>query len=353
MHMLHRAFVLCLAVGCGFDVNSDPIGGTADPDDGTMPGPDETGIDPDHGGDACAESPEALADCLDIDRYASDLAFIANPRSPGSEHWRQVQDLCADRLADAGYVVERDSYGTGTNVIGTKAGGSSPTEVVLVSAHYDHIADCPGADDNATGVAAALEIGRVLALADLPRTVMIACWDEEEVELRGSEAFAASIDGRGIDIVVNFNFDMIGFASSEPDTQTIPAPIYDLFPDAAADIVDNERRADFIMVVTNASAETAAIDVIAQADRIALNTTLLDVPAGMELTETYADTRRSDHASLWAAGYPAVLLTDTADLRNSHYHCRDGPDAVADLDDEFALDVARSVAAASAIAAGM
>ena len=351
--MQRSSLALCLVLACGFDLNSDPIGETVEPDDGTMPGPDETAIDPDHGGEGCAASPEALADCIDVDRYASDLRFIANPRAPGSEHWRDVQDMCADRLTEAGYVVERHGYATGTNVIGTKAGSSSATEVVLVSAHYDHIGDCPGADDNATGVAAALEVGRVLALADLPRTVMIACWDEEEVSLRGSDAFAASIEGRGIDIVVNFNFDMIGFASSEPETQTIPAPIYELFPDAAADIVANDRRADFILVVTNASAETAAVDLIAQADRIALNTTLLDVPAGMELSELYADTRRSDHASLWAAGYPAVLLTDTADLRNSHYHCKGGPDVVADLDDEFAVDVARAVAAASAVAAGM
>ncbi len=346
-----RSLPLVLVIGCGF--GSEPIDATADPDDGTAPGPDDTGVDPDHDGEACAESPETLADCIDIDRYASDLAFIANPRPPGSEHWNQVQDLCAARLEAAGYTVERDDYGTGTNVLGRKDGSSSPDEVVLISAHYDHIADCPGADDNATGVAAALEIGRVLALADLPRTVMIACWDEEEVELRGSRAFASSLDERGIDIVVNYNFDMIGYASSDPMTQTVPAPFYELFPDAAADIVDNERRADFILVVSNASAETAAVDMIAQADRIALNTTLLAVPAGEELSETYADTRRSDHSSLWAAGVPAVLFTDTADLRNGNYHCRDGPDAVSDLDDEFAVDVARAVAAASAIAVGM
>lgn len=350
---MKRLVLLLLPASCGFDINSEPAGESIDPDDGTAPGPDSTGIDTDNASDACAASPEALADCIDIDRYASDLAFIANPRPPGSEHWGQVRDLCAARLEAAGYTVERQDYGTGTNVIGRKDGTSAPNEVVLVSAHYDHIASCPGADDNATGVAAALEIGRVLALADLPRTVMIACWDEEEIELRGSSAFASSIEDRGIDIVVNYNFDMIGYASSEPETQTLTSFFYDYFPDAAAGIVANGRRADFILVVANAAAQTAAIDVLAQADRIALGTALFEVPEGLELTETYAETRRSDHAPLWAAGVPAVLFTDTALLRNPNYHCAGGPDVPEDLDDTFATNVARAVTAASAIAAGM
>ena len=202
-------------------------------------------------------------------------------------------------------------------------------------------------------MAAALEIGRVLALAELPRTVMIACWDEEETNLRGSTAWANQAAEDGLDVVMNFNFDMIGFASDEPNSQIIPTGLDALFPDAAAEIAANEYRGDFIMVVANAAAQLATTDFIDQAQRVALPTTLLEVPEGMELSEAYSDTRRSDHASMWAVGYPALLLTDTAEPRNRNYHCRGGPDVVEDLDEEFALAVARATVAATAIVAGL
>src|SRR5690606_6446465 len=103
-----------------------------------------------------------------------------------------VQDLCADRLTELGYEVTLHNYGSGVNVIGRRPGATAPDEIVMVGAHYDHIDDCRGADDNASGVAAALEIARVLATVETQRTTMIACWDQEELGLIGSEAFVTA-----------------------------------------------------------------------------------------------------------------------------------------------------------------
>src|SRR5690606_20146741 len=131
-----------------------------------------------------------LSQCVEAARYQADLEAIAMPREPESAHWQAVQDLCAERLEGLGFTVERHAYATGVNVIGVREGTSEPQRRVLVGAHYDHIAGCAGADDNASGVAGALEAARVLAMASFPRTLVVACWDEEERGLIGSRAYA-------------------------------------------------------------------------------------------------------------------------------------------------------------------
>ncbi len=323
---------------------------TTAPADTTVAEPGTTTGEP---GGECEGSPDAVADCVDSARYAADLEFIADIRVPGNPHWQAVQDLCFDRLTEWGYDVELHDYGSGINVIGRRTGATSPDEVVVIGAHYDHIEDCLGADDNATGVAAALEIGRVLATPVFDRTVMIACWDEEERGLVGSAAFAAQAAEAGTDIAINFNFDMIGYVSDEVGSQQIPPGLDLAFPDAYAEIQANEFRGDFIVMMADAGAATAAADFVAQAERLGLKTGLLALPGGSETSDLFADLRRSDHASFWDNGYPALFLTDSANFRNTHYHCQGGPDTIDDLDEGFAVAVARATAGAAASAAGL
>jgi hypothetical protein len=310
--------------------------------------------DPTTGGvDPCTASPQALADCVDPAAYTSDLQFIADIRTPGSPHWQAVQDLCADRLTELGYEVQLHKYSTGINVVGRRVGASLPNEIVLVAAHYDHIAACKGADDNATGVAATLEIARMLAKPEFDRTVMIACWDEEELGLKGSEAFVPLIAAAKTDIVVNFNFDAIGFRSSEPNTQEVPQGFDLVFKDVYTALEADQFRGDFIAIITSSLAKSHALAYAAAADRIGLPQYVIALPAGQETSDLFGDLRRSDHASFWDAGYPAVFLTDTAEFRNPDYHCMGGPDEVSDLDLDFAANVTRATVEASAVALGM
>jgi hypothetical protein len=303
--------------------------------------------------DPCLASPQALADCVDPQAYADDLQFIADIRTPGSPHWQEVQSLCADRLSELGYEVVLMDYGTGVNVIGRRLGKTTPEQIVVVAAHYDHISDCRGADDNASGVAATLEIARLLAKAEFDRTVHVACWDEEEDGLIGSEAYVAATTGTGDQIVMNFNFDMIGFTSDEPNSQTVPDGFSLVFKDAYAMLEANEFRGDFLAIVASSLAHDHALAQAAAADRIALPRAIIELPAGTENSEPFADLRRSDHAPFWEAGIPAIFLTDTGEFRNLDYHCMAGPDEVADLDMEFAAAVTRTTVEASAIALGM
>ena len=305
------------------------------------------------GGDPCTASPQALADCVDPAAYTEDITFIADLRTPGTTHWQAVQDLCADRLSEYGYEVALQDYGTGINVVGRRLGKTTPGQSVLVAAHYDHIADCHGADDNASGVAATLEIARMLAEVEFDRTVVIACWDEEEDGLIGSEAYVAAAMAARDEIVINFNFDMIGFRSDAEDSQQVPPGFDQVFPDAYGEIAAAKFRGDFIAVVSSSLAHDQALVYAAAAGRIGLGHKVLEIPAGAENSPLFDDLRRSDHAPFWQAGIPALFITDTGEFRNEHYHCLGGPDEVADLDLEFAVQVTRATVEASAVTLGM
>ncbi|MDC0719024.1 M20/M25/M40 family metallo-hydrolase [Nannocystis bainbridge] len=303
--------------------------------------------------DPCVASPQALADCSDPVAYAEDLKFIADIRTPGTPHWKAVQDLCAERLSELGYQVQLMDYGSGVNVVGRRLGTVNPEQIVLVAAHYDHISNCRGADDNASGVAATLEIARLLAKVEFDRTVHIACWDEEEDGLIGSEAYVAAAKTAGDEIVVDFNFDMIGYTSTAENSQTVPTGFGLVFAEAYAELEANQFRGDFIAIISSAKANAHATAYAAAADRIGLRRALIELPAGQESSDLFADLRRSDHAPFWDAGYPAVFLTDTSEFRYANYHCMAGEDEVANLDLEFAAAVTRATVEASAVALGM
>lgn len=295
-----------------------------------------------------AESAPALARCVDRARYDADLAVVAEARPPGSAGWQKVQDLCADRFASLGYQVERHQYATGVNVIGTLPGADLALEKVIVSAHYDSVSSCPGADDNGSGVAGVLEAARVLAKAKYRRTLAVACWDEEEDGLIGSQAYVTRAKSAGDLIAGAFVFEMIGYRTSAPGSQTLPPGFSLIFPQQAAQVTENESRGDFVAIIGDSLMDgpRQAYDVAAAA--LGLRSLSLSLAPEQKNSAIFGDLRRSDHAAFWAADYPAMMLTDTANFRNSHYHCTAGPDAVSDLDTAFSeLVVAATVWAAA------
>jgi hypothetical protein len=343
-HLRQLPCLLSLAAMTGCQTGCQKDGGSArGGTGGSAPGNGGAG-----GTTACATtSAAALRGCVSQDRYLADLTLIAQARPPGSAQWQTVQDLCATRFEALGYRVERQSYGTGVNVIGTR-GGAGAAPAVVVSAHYDSVSDCPSADDNASGVAGVLEVARVLGGANLGGTLIVACWDEEEQGYLGSEAYVARAAAASATITAAFVFEMIGYFSQQAGSQTLPAGFGALFPQAAASVTTNGNRGDFIAVIADPSAVPAAQSFVLHAGSIGLFALELDVPASLKSSSLIADLRRSDHASFWDAGYPALMITDTSEFRNSHYHCQGGPDVVGDLDHRFATQVLAATVGAAA-----
>jgi Zn-dependent M28 family amino/carboxypeptidase len=209
---------------------------------------------------------------------------------------------------------------------------------VLVGAHYDSADDSPGADDNASGVAALLELARVLA-AYRPRDgVVLAAFDMEELGLLGSRSLAADFAGeRSVDGVVVY--ESVGYWSFEPGSQRLPAGVALLYPRQVRTIRRRRFAGDWTLIVFRGSSAGLARDLrrsvasVAESHELVLVRDPVDLPVlGGLLARVVPWLRhfaRSDHVPFWEAGIPAIQVSDTANFRNPHYHTAgDTPDTL-------------------------
>ncbi|MFJ5263822.1 M28 family peptidase [Streptomyces sp. NPDC088387] len=232
--------------------------------------------------------------------------------------------------------------------------GADHTTTVLVGAHLDSVSGSPGADDNASGVAVVLEAARLLARLPVPPAVTLALFDMEELGLIGARHAARQLAAAGR-VSGMLCLESVGYFLDEPGTQRLPAGFARAFPDAAAATRANDFRGDFTLVVHRRSSAAAAgiWQRAAAATSAALPSILLrdprpDGPLGMLIGLAVPPVNhlgRSDHAPFWNHRIPALMVTDTANFRNPHYH---QPTDVVDT-----LDFRRlaAVAAATAVAA--
>jgi len=189
-------------------------------------------------------------------------------------------------------------------------GDSRPEEIVLLGAHYDGVLACPAANDNASGVAALFEIARLLHGRRLARTVRFVAFVNEEppyfaTENMGSHVYAQRSKKRGENIVAMIALETIGYYSDEKGSQHYPPPFSFFYPD----------RGNFIGFVGNLSSRRLVRQCIASFRRhTPFPSEGVTAPAWM------GGIHWSDHRSFWNAGYPALMITDTALFRYAHYH---------------------------------
>ena len=281
-------------------------------------------------------------DAAQRDRLEQDVRSVAIERAPGSLAWKTIRTLCSDRLAASGFAVEmQDVRGRGVNVIGTRRGSKLPEESVILSAHYDHISGCRGADDNASGVAVLFEAARYFASYSTDRTLILAFWDLEEEGLTGSGIYASRAKDRGQSIRLAISLDGVGFANQAKNSQQLPSAVGSLLPSVQKRLIANENRANFIAAIGD-SESGSFIDAFEQVG-VAIQQPAFGVELSTMSRMMLLDAARSDHASFWLHGYPGVLVTDTANFRNPNYHCGEGPDDPETLDYDFLNRVATVV----------
>lgn len=237
----------------------------------------------------------------------------------------------------------------GINLLGHKEGSDPSLPALLVCAHYDTVQGSLGADDNASGVAVMLECARLLAPLALPRTIDFLALDMEERQpeegqgLVGSGAFVRE-QGKARGYAGVFNLETVGFTSG-PGAQRLPPGFPVLFPAVYQRLAQRGFPGDGLALVSNRASASLAQALLgaARAGAQDLEIALVELPEGVPLP---FDLFRSDHASFWAAGIPAVMLTDTANFRNPHYHTSmDTPDT---LDYRFMSQVTAALAGALA-----
>lgn len=256
----------------------------------------------------------------DVEELAGRIGF-RNHISHGS--LREAAAYVEGRLRAAGLPAARQTYKIGDkdfdNIEASIPGVSVPGEIVVVGAHYDAVIGSPGANDNASGVAALLALAAVFAKERPARTLRFVGFVNEEPPHFQTEAMGSLVCARGCrerneNVVAMVSLETLGCYSDEKGSQSYPAPLSLFYPD----------RGDFIAFVGNVGSRELVRRAIGEFRKSA------KFPSeGGALPGWLPGIGWSDHWAFWEAGYPGIMVTDTAPFRYSHYHgAGDTPDRV-------------------------
>jgi aminopeptidase YwaD len=261
------------------------------------------------------------------------LDQIVGERSPWSSATRlsAVEMYIEKEFSALGLRVESDPFSyrgrSFRNVLARTPARRAP--LVVLGAHFDSVEGSPGADDNASGVAVLLEAARLLSAMKLNSEVLFCAFNLEELNMIGSSHLAKRLKSEGANIAGMVSLEMLGYTDRRPGSQKYPAALSWLYPD----------RADFIGVVGNWRSAALLRSFAAGLKKVeGLPVETLSVLGNGFLVP---QARLSDHAPFWDAGYPALLLTDTAFMRNPHYHS--ASDTIDTLDLDFMAKVCQGV----------
>ncbi|OGA96950.1 MAG: aminopeptidase [Betaproteobacteria bacterium RIFCSPLOWO2_12_FULL_66_14] len=199
------------------------------------------------------------------------------------------------------------------------AGGASASEIIVVGAHYDSIAGATGANDNGSGVAAVLELARLMRGAQLERSVRFVAFVNEEPPFyrtgeMGSQYYARRSRERGENVVAMLSLETIGYYSDRGGSQRYPFPLGLFYP----------ASGNFVAFVSNLGSRRLLHRALGAFRRHA------EFPSeGVAAPAFIPGVDWSDHWSFWQQGYPALMVTDTALYRYPWYHSvQDTPDKI-------------------------
>jgi aminopeptidase YwaD len=279
----------------------------------------------------------------DLDQLARRLkahveVLSAEPRTPGSAAHDEARAYIDRHLWQAGFLVEEMRTREGgfevVNLLTQPAPADEKLPRLIVGAHYDSVPGSPGADDNASAVAALLELAtwigpRLQRAANRSASLQLAAYDLEEYGLVGSFYHCRELHRSKIALRGMISLEMLGYTDSRPGSQELPPNLVGLYPDVAnfIGVVANEASVDLLQAVVGKLKDVPGLPV-----------EFIAVPGE---GHALAETRLSDHASFWDRGYQALMITDTSFYRNPHYHRPS--DTAQTLDYPFLAKVTRGV----------
>ncbi|MEG5038926.1 MULTISPECIES: M28 family peptidase [unclassified Microcoleus] len=190
---------------------------------------------------------------------------------------------------------------------------------IVIGAHYDTVPGSPGADDNATGVAVLLELARDIASGPLKYPVQLVAFDMEEYGYLGSSHHAAKYKQQQKSIRLMISLEMLGYCNHNPNSQSYPAGLKYFY----------RNSGNFIALIGTLRTVPDLINLSGKIRKSGQPCEWLPVPNRGLIVP---DTRRSDHVPFWDNGYPAIMVTDTANMRNPHYHRESDRIETLDLD---------------------
>ena len=277
------------------------------------------------------------------DRFTPHLEHIIGERHPDSSPGalRGTANYLKQQFTSLGLTTALHEFsawgGIYENVIATTSQNTdSSLAPLILAAHYDTASGSPGADDNASALAVLLDVARQLVPVPLQRPVRFIAFCLEEENLLGSRAYAAQLTATQQAVLGVIVLECVGYARVEEGSQMIPPGVPVPVPTVG----------NFVAVIGNQGSQALTM-AVEQAMKPHVPIVPLVVPGNGELLP---DTRRSDHTSFWEQGFPAVMLTDTANFRNPHYH--QPTDTLETLNLDFMASVADAVTAVVMALAG-
>jgi len=260
-------------------------------------------------------SPEESETAANLKKHVAYLSGTIGERNViAYQALETTRQYIEDFLHGAGYKVNSQEYAVQMrkvkNLIVEIPGAARPNEIVVIGAHYDTVYDCPGADDNTSGVAALLELARLLRSTRPARTLRFVAFVNEEppwfqTDDMGSVVYARQARKRNENIVAAVSLETIGMYSDAEDSQRYPAGFGVLYP----------SKGDFISFIGNVSSRQLVRDAIGT-----FRETTKFPSEGAAVPAAIPGVGWSDHWSFWNQGYPAIMVTDTAPFRNPNYH---------------------------------
>ncbi|MEZ6112023.1 MAG: M20/M25/M40 family metallo-hydrolase [Pirellulaceae bacterium] len=217
-------------------------------------------------------------------------------------------------LTEAGYAFQRQEFEVDGrrvwNVETSLSGSADAAPSLVIGAHYDTVPGSPGANDNGSAVVAGLALARLLANSRPRHTIRFVFFVNEEspyymTEAMGSLRSAESMRDRGESLMGMIALETIGCYLEAAGSQRYPVRwLGYLYP----------TTGNFVAVVGNVRSRRFVRQIVRGLRRAAFPC------EGMAAPRFLKDIFRSDHAAFWHCGYPALMITDTANFRYRHYH---------------------------------
>lgn len=205
--------------------------------------------------------------------------------------------------------------------------------LILVGAHFDSVANTPGADDNASAVAAMLAVAKCFAGHSIANHIGFVSFNCEEDGLLGSADFVEHfLIPQKIPLACAHILEMVGYASELPKSQAVPAGLPIRVP----------TTGNFLGVLGNRDSGRQLREILAVARTYLPKFPTIGLRIALGFEHIFPVLQRSDHAPFWHRRLPAVMWTDTSEFRNNNYHSpNDLPET---LDYHFLSNVARLLA---------
>jgi hypothetical protein len=191
---------------------------------------------------------------------------------------------------------------------------------ILIGAHYDSVPYSPGADDNASAIAALLGCAKAVAeYAESPPVCFVA-FNREEDNLAGSADFVDNyVLKNGLHVRQSHILEMVGYCSHSPKSQKKPLSLPIAIPEIG----------NFLGLISNKNSNTLIKSLLQQAKSYLPDFPVVGLKVYFGLEKFFYHLLRSDHTPFWRRGLPALMWTDTANFRNPNYHrLTDTPDTL-------------------------